>query len=126
MYEHHSSFEGLKQAAEGGCDLCGFIKRLFQSVDGRDTESWEWPKEVLKRQRKGPLSVIGLVKELPDSRVRMGLYFNQLYGHDVLDTLIVHVGPEWHELKCERTLPTLKMKLTTTPGPEGMFPSYNQ
>lgn len=115
----HSSFEDLEQAAEGGCELCGLILKTFKSVDGRDTNSWEWPRELLEKQSGGDISVHHLVKQLPDSidtQVRMYIGTSGTYGAGaaggppVLDILLVHVGPSGKHF---RKLPTLKLKLRT-------------
>lgn len=118
-YLLHSSFEELEQAAEGGCKLCGLIVKIFKSVDGRDTDSWEWPKGLLEKQSDGDVSVHHLVKRLPDStdtKVCVYIDTSGMYGAGtrgeppVLDILMVHVGPHF---KHDRILPTLKLKLRT-------------
>lgn len=118
-YPLHSSFGELKQAAEGGCKLCGLIVKIFKSVDGRDADSWEWPKGLLEEQGDGAVSVHDLVKRLPDStdtKVRVYIGTSGLYGagtqgeSPVLDILMVHVGPHF---KYDKKLPTLKLKLMT-------------
>lgn len=130
-YSHHSSFEDLEQAAEGGCELCGLILRTFKSVDGRDTNSWEWTRELLEKQSDGDISVHHLVKQLPDSidtQVRMYIGTSGTYGAGtageppVLDILLVHVGPSGKHF---RKLPTLKLKLRTLHRPESasIYPS---
>lgn len=127
----HSSFEGLEKAAEGGCELCGLILNVFKSVDGRDTDSWEWPRELLEKQSDGEISVHHLAKQLPDStdtQVRMyigtsGMYVAGTEGElPVLDILLVHVGPSG---KHYRELPTLKLKLRTIDRPRStsIYPS---
>lgn len=115
-YALHSSFEKLEQAAEGGCELCGLIVKIFKSVDGRDTNSWEWPKGLLEKQSDGDVSVYHLVKRLSDSndtKVQMYIGTSRMYGTNadpVLDILMVHVGPRG---KHYRIFPTLKLKLRT-------------
>lgn len=118
-YPLHSSFEELEQAAEGGCELCGLIVKIFKTVDGRDADSWEWPKGLLEKQGDGDVSVHHLVKRLPDStdtKVRTYIGTSGMYGagtkgeEPVLDILKVHVGPHF---KHDRILPTLKLKLRT-------------
>lgn len=129
----HPSFEELEQAAEGGCELCGLIVNTFKSVDGRDTDSWEWPKKLLEKQGDGDVSVHHLVKRLPDTtdtKVRMYIGASGMYGAGttgeppVLDILMVHVGPHF---KHDRILPTLKLKLRTRHRLESVsiYPSWS-
>lgn len=118
-YPLHSSFEELEQAADAGCELCGLIVKIFKSVDGRDIDSWEWPRGLLEKQGDGDISVHDLVKGFQDStdtKVRVYIGTSGMYGAGtqgeppVLDTLMVHVGPHF---KHDRILPTLKLKLRT-------------
>lgn len=123
----HFSFEELEQAAEGGCELCGLIVKIFKSVDGRDTDSWEWTRELLEKQSKGKISVYHLVKQPSDStdtQVRIYIGTSGMYGagtkgeSPVLDILLVHVGPSGKHF---RKLPTLKLKLRTIHRPGSAF-----
>lgn len=125
-YSHYTSFEDLEKAAAHGCDICGLIVKMFKSVDGRDKQSWEWPRNLLEKQSAGHISVYRLVTGLRDSthtRVQMFISTSNLYGANtsgeppVLDIVMVHVGPSW---KHDRKVPTLKLKLKTVSSSGGM------
>lgn len=116
-YQLHTSFEELEKAAEHGCELCGLIMNIFKSVDGRDKHSWDWWRELLKKQSDGYISVYSLVKRIPGSihtKVQVYIGTSHMYGTNsdpVLDILKVHVGPPG---KHYREAPTLKLKLRTS------------